>query len=37
MAAKMLLNHGKEANGLFFVTVSIHHGFLDQRFQLSPC
>jgi hypothetical protein len=29
---KMLLNHRKEAAGLFFVTVSIDHGFLDQRF-----
>jgi hypothetical protein len=28
---KMLLNHPKEAARLFFVTVSIDHGFLDQR------
>jgi hypothetical protein len=28
---KMLLNHRKEAAGLFFVTVSIDDGFLDQR------
>jgi hypothetical protein len=28
---EMLLNHRKEAAGLFFVTVSIDHGFLDQR------
>jgi hypothetical protein len=30
--SKVLLNHRKEAAGLFFVTVSIDHGFLDQRF-----
>ena len=29
----MLLNHREEADRLFFFAVSIHHGFLDQRFQ----